>query len=96
VVVGLGVDNLIQVFMQALMHEGGPTKVWLVRSWWHLMQMGFLFFHALSQMLFDKFLMVGLHIPWGFTTWFKNQFGDWDSVTFANGEHNWGIILNLV
>jgi hypothetical protein len=26
VVVGLGVDNLIQVFMQVLMHQGGLTK----------------------------------------------------------------------
>jgi hypothetical protein len=68
VVERLGVNNFTQVLMQALMHERILRKDVISKK---LMTFGanvVLFFKALNQVLFDKFLISGLHIPWGFTT----------------------------
>jgi hypothetical protein len=53
--------------MQTLMHQRSFTKDLISSRLWHLELMGFPFFKALGQMLF---LMVGLHILWGFIVWF--------------------------
>jgi hypothetical protein len=66
VVVGSGANNLIQVFMQALMHEGGLTKNLIGKKLMTFSANGVFVFKALGQVLFNKFLMGGLHIPWGF------------------------------
>jgi len=55
--------------MQALMHEGGLMKYLIGKKLMTFGVDGVLFFKALNQMLLNKFLMGGLHIPQGFTTW---------------------------
>jgi hypothetical protein len=69
VVARSGADNFTQILMQALMHEGGLMKYLIGKKLMTFGAMEFLFFKALSQALLNKFLMGGLHIPQGFTTW---------------------------
>jgi hypothetical protein len=66
---GLGVDNLTQVLVQALMHEGGLEKDLIGKGLMTFGAMGFLFSKAPNQVLENKLLMVGLHIPWGCIIW---------------------------
>jgi hypothetical protein len=61
-------NNFTQVLMQALMHEGILRKNLIGKKLMTFGANGVLFFKALSQVLFGKFLIGGLHIPWGFTT----------------------------
>jgi hypothetical protein len=56
--------------LQTLMHQRGFTKELISSRLWHLELMGFPFFKALGQVLPNIFLMVGLHILWGFIVWF--------------------------
>jgi hypothetical protein len=69
VVVGSSAHNLMQVFMQALMHEGGLMKYLIGKKLMTFDANGVFFFKALGQVLIGKFLMGGLHIPQGFITW---------------------------
>jgi hypothetical protein len=55
--------------MQALVHEGILMKDLISKKMTFGVD-GVLFFKALSRVFIGKFLMGGLHIPWGFTTWF--------------------------
>jgi hypothetical protein len=55
--------------MQALMHEKGLTKDLIGEKLLTFITNGNLFFKALGWLLFGKFPMCGLHIPWGFITW---------------------------
>jgi hypothetical protein len=70
VVAILGANNFTQILMQALMHEGILMKDFIGKKLMTFGADGVLFFKALSRVLFHKFLMGGLHIPWEFTTWF--------------------------
>jgi hypothetical protein len=70
VVARLGVNNLSQVLMQALMNEGILMKDLIDKKLMTFGANGVSFFKALGWVLFGKFLMGGFHIPWGFTTWF--------------------------
>ncbi len=69
VVVESSADNLTQVFMQALMHEGSLMKYLIGKKLMTFDANGVLFFKALGQVLFGKILMGGVHIPQGFITW---------------------------
>jgi hypothetical protein len=60
--VGSNANNLTQVFMQALMHEGGLMKDLIGEKLMTFGANGVFFFKALGRVLLGKFPMGGFHI----------------------------------
>ncbi len=87
VVLGSSVDNLIQVFMQALMHEGGLTKYLISKKLMAFNANGVFFFQGIRSNVIQQisngwaphFHGASLHGS-------QNQFSDSHFVTFIDGE----------
>jgi hypothetical protein len=81
-------NNLTQVLIEALMHEGGLAKDLISKRLMTFGAMGFWFSKSLGQVLENRLLMVRLNIPWGCIIWIIEPTLWFRLYYICNGEQN--------